>query len=416
MYSNTVLPVLGPIFGHASDGDARRRRLMLLDLASELGVRYQPIPRRDGFFLTCTSHPTDQGFSISGLHDQDYIHNHKKLVNHLHHASRNIKMGPYVVHNNFIVFVHDNFPFCEHGLSVEDILRNDRQNWASAQKVSFSKIRDCLEVIIRGRPGHGPDPSVTGTKIFLNIIWYYVEIFCSEKASLRDRIMYAGCVTHFLGIWRNWVSITEGMNHTKNFISRETYCDILISTHFATSLICYMSEQMPDSPCHLSLSGTDVCENFFSKNGQWVGNRHNYTFGRMGQNVGHMVRMEQIRVDPNAPSFAKPHPKGELIWSKQYTGEWQKADLTAYPSIAESGDAWREGREMAIALAKQASMLPQDGHSNEDNGDDPDNDDLPVWATHAFNHHGNRPADLLPKSNPGEDTDSNHEDFDDQGR
>ena len=34
--------------------------------------------------------------------DQDSIHNHKKLVNHLDHQSRSMRMGPNLIHLNHV--------------------------------------------------------------------------------------------------------------------------------------------------------------------------------------------------------------------------------------------------------------------------------------------------------------------------
>ena len=47
----------------------------------------------------------------------------------------------------------------------------------------------------------------------------------------------------------------------------------------------------------------------------------------------HMIRLEQIWVDPAAPEFARSHPKAEVIWAKQYVqlADVQLADLTNYP-------------------------------------------------------------------------------------
>ena len=76
------------------------------------------------------------------LCDQDYIHNHKKLLNPLDHATRVLTMGPYLVHMNSLKLIHDVFPLDEHGLGSSDIERRDRQNWASMQKLSFPKVRN----------------------------------------------------------------------------------------------------------------------------------------------------------------------------------------------------------------------------------------------------------------------------------
>ena len=77
MWKKHVENNLGPIGGHSSDGDSRIRQIMLKDYSSTSVLRYQ-IPwegwRLIGLYNGC---------NLIGLHDQDYIHNDKKLVNPL---------------------------------------------------------------------------------------------------------------------------------------------------------------------------------------------------------------------------------------------------------------------------------------------------------------------------------------------
>lgn len=60
-----------------------------------------------------------------------------------------------------------------------------------------------------------------------------------------------------------------------------------------------------------------------------------------------MIHLEEIRVDPLAPEFTKPHPKQESIWSQQYVQPLNKADLVAYPNI---------GTEKLAEYARRGSM------------------------------------------------------------
>ena len=183
------------------------------------------------------------------------------------------------------------------------------------------------------RQGRPPDITLLGTKTYLSIIWYYVEIFCSCVASLTTRIKYAAIVTHFLAIWRNWIHRHRNLKLPVNFISRETYTDVILSCHFAVMLIVYMRDNFPQEDCCLDKTGSDVLEDFWSKNGQWVGNHHNYTFGDLRHNTSLMIRLEEIRVDPSAPEFVKPHPKQESIWGQQYERPINMANLQEYPTI-----------------------------------------------------------------------------------
>ena len=288
----------------------------MLQLAtSNLGRRYRPIPIELGFVLSCRKFETEIGYVIRDVCDQDYIHNHKKLLNPLDHASRVLMLGNYLVHMNHVQLVYEMFPIPDHGLGVDDIQRRGRQNWRSAQKLTFPQVRNCLEILMEGRvEGYPRNPSLLGIKTYLYVVWLYVEIFCSSVASLRRPIMYAATVTHFLAIWHNYVHQNERLSLKQNFITRETYQDVVISCQFAVILICYMRDNFPEQQCCLELSGSDCLEDFWSKNGQWVGNHHNYCFRDLRRNTSHMIHLEEIRINPDAPDFAKPHPKQESIW------------------------------------------------------------------------------------------------------
>ncbi|CAG2238803.1 unnamed protein product [Mytilus edulis] len=259
---------------------------------------------------------------------------------------------------NHVEKVIQEFSLFQHGLTREHVRRNrDRQNWKIAQELSFKKVQDCLDILIAGNENVPPDPSVRGTKAFLKIVYHYVEIFFSPSASLKIRITYAGFVAHFMGIWRNFVHKHQQLTLTKNFLSRETYTDILISVHFAVILICFSRDNFPQQKCELSIVGSDCCEDFFSKNGQFVGNHHVYPYAQMFRNVSHMIRLNQIEVDDNAPAFAKAHIKQENVWHRQAHGGIL-CSLLDYPALGTEIWDWKEGIQMARILARNLGMGP----------------------------------------------------------
>ena len=135
--------------------------------------------------------------------------------------------------------------------------------------------------------------------------------------------------------------------------------DTLTSCYFAVSFICYCRDVFPDMECHLDQSGTDCCETYFSTMGQWVGNKHNYSFGDMRRNQAHCIRLEEIRSSNNGINFPKPHPKGESIWHKQYESGCQKVNLREYPQDGEEFLAWKEGMQEARKLALSVGMKPE---------------------------------------------------------
>jgi hypothetical protein len=145
---------LGPIIGHSSDGDSRRRQLMLKDYSSTTGIRYQ-IPW-EGWRLTGLY----DGFKVTGLHDQDYIHNGKKLVNPLFSGRRDLIIGQEVVNFNHVKMVYNTFKVDDHKLKIEDIERIDRQNWGSTQHIASRHVQRCLKDM---RGTCGPKERTLGT-------------------------------------------------------------------------------------------------------------------------------------------------------------------------------------------------------------------------------------------------------------
>ena len=403
LFENELEATLGPLIGHSSDGDSRRRKLMLQLMRSNEGLRFQPIPQDLGFVLGCRKELKGHTYVLRDLGDQDYIHNHKKLLNPLDHSSRVLMMGNNTVHMNHLQLVYDTFSHHEHGLGLDDVNRRDRQNWRSVQKLTFLRVQNCLQRLIDGdEDGRRPDPSLNGTLTYLKVIWNYVEIFCSKVRTLYQRIVSAALVVHFLGIWNNFVLREPTLSTKKNFISRETYQDTIISCHFAVILISYMGDNFVDVDCRLDLTGSDNVESFWSDNGQWVGNHHNYHYGELQSNVSHMIRLEQIKTDPEAPEFAKPHPKQECIWNSQYPPEEFAASLRDYPTHGEQIQAWKEGIHLARKLAVKVGMGPANyrGGNGEDNdsddggdggpdSDDDNSDDSASWFYKPFKYAGN---------------------------
>ena len=68
------------------------------------------------------------GFKVTRLHDQDYIHNGKKLVNLLFHGQRDLIVGQELISFNHVRMVYKKFKVDDHKIKIEDIERVDRQN------------------------------------------------------------------------------------------------------------------------------------------------------------------------------------------------------------------------------------------------------------------------------------------------
>ena len=68
------------------------------------------------------------GFKVTGLHDQDCIHNDKKLVNPLFSVRRDLIVGEELISFNHVRMVYKNFKVDDRKLKIEDIERICSQN------------------------------------------------------------------------------------------------------------------------------------------------------------------------------------------------------------------------------------------------------------------------------------------------
>ena len=99
-FKNSLEDVVGPLVGHSSDGDSRRRKVMVQLMLSDDGDRFSPIPEAEGFVFPARKEPAHSGYVLRDIGDQDPIH----LV------SRVLQIGPrYSVLMNHIEMVTQKF-------------------------------------------------------------------------------------------------------------------------------------------------------------------------------------------------------------------------------------------------------------------------------------------------------------------
>ena len=176
-YNQFLFDMLRPLVGHASDGDSRCRKLhletdflllghvILLNVKILFSVGNWSIFKGKCLLLICLTRTS-------------YI-TVKKLVNDLMHPSRVLSLGGNLCFMNHLQLLinNDNLTRFYHGLQQTDVDRKDRMNWESAQRILFSKVRDCLSKIDRGEVL--PQENTSRTIAHLEMTWRYIEIFYS---------------------------------------------------------------------------------------------------------------------------------------------------------------------------------------------------------------------------------------------
>ncbi len=338
-YKQIVFPITRcPLSSKASDGDSRRAKAMEIIAYGDGNEKYGLNTPSFTAFGHLKRNESGEVYSLD-IQNQDYIHCGKKLSYPLDHAKRILMLGPHMAHISHLELVAQQFDIAVHGLRNEDVHRTDRQNWASAQRMYFPRVRDCLLEIENGdRP-----EDVMGTRIYLEICWKFVEIFCSFCATLLERVAYASEVTNFLRLWRWWVYKNPNLTLANNFLTRQCFQHVVLSCHAAVLLIMGARDYAPDYPICLAKCGSDCCEDHFSDQGSFVENEHTYTFRAMLQNKANMDTLLKVKANPTGPKIPKRHKKQENIWDKGNPKPDHPPDMKDWPTDRALTQAWELG-------------------------------------------------------------------------
>ena len=284
MYEKHLRKVLGPLVGHGSDGDSRRRHLMarycLANVKKE--EKYGLIHKALTLAGSCTKDAeTGQVTSIKDIPDQDYYHVAKKLLNCASHAARTLQLGPrLIVHFNVVTQAMSQFEPMEHGLKGGDDSRKGfrAMDWRSLIRLVRTKFLTVLERLVDGEQGaRAPDPAAAGMLQFLKLIRRYVSIFASRKESIRERVVSASYVLTYLRLWRQWTKQQPDLVLKHHFITREAFQDTVLSCH-AFLLMCQAHRDIaPGHPATPDRMGSNCVEICWSDLGGWVRNKRVYS-------------------------------------------------------------------------------------------------------------------------------------------
>ena len=378
--STHLRQVLGPMIGHASDGDSRRRRLQLADMTPTSGIRFRPSNCR-GFALTGHvngAHASD----ISGLHSQDPIHNGKKLINVIFSARRSLFLGSHLIsisHLNQILETYG--PSC--GLTSKDVLRKDRQNWASAQRLCRSRVL----ALLKSHNATTGEPCL-GSYYYLRMVWRFIHIFFSKTATIRRRIFLCSYVIHFLVRWKWWIKVHRTLTCAENFITTEAYTDVLIACHQAILIVRLYSKMNNNNPICFEKIGSDCCEKFFSAMGSWVTNKRTYDPATMALQSKKHRRLQWIMNEQDGPVWSSKK-RTKDAWDKEFEDGCDATpapdfDLTSclsnYKDISDAviSELWSSGDNQAKDDLEALGMKPTatTHHVRADNSGEP----FPWWS------------------------------------
>ena len=359
LYDKHLSKVLGPRTSPASDGDTRRR------LAFLQGSLTVPPPTQ--YTLTAqgfTHHGTktmDLNGSVQGATmtlDQDYFHNGKKMINSWANASRTLKMGPdKTAAMQHVVQLLNAVPRQQHGINKTDTDRQGSKamDWPSCQRL-FTLHALATMKTQRDLPGQAGQSFLAGDIRFLSLTRDYISMFMDQRMPHRTRVKIAARVATYLRLWHVWVLHTPGITKETDFITREAFQDVVLSCHFVVLLIKIFRDFHPNVGIPFDLTGTDVCEDYFSSLGSWNMNKRTYTIREALQTTRSQIRLKVLESVGNVKI-----PKRKTRQKANWDGEEHKdhpTDTTIYPTEVEMQDDWAQGVAQAYQMAEEDRMQP----------------------------------------------------------
>lgn len=102
---------------------------------------------------------------------------------------KTLQLGGDIATIGHIGMIFNKYTQDQHGLKMVDVKRDDRQNWAYAQRLCTTKVRRCLQLLRDANDVHREH--TLGTEKYLEICSDYVDTFLSPTLDLRSRIVMA---------------------------------------------------------------------------------------------------------------------------------------------------------------------------------------------------------------------------------
>ena len=160
------------------------------------------------------------------------------------------------------------------------------------------------------------------------------------------------------------------ISFAKNCIPMQTFLDIQMSVHFVVLLVIQFRENFPALPVPLHLTGSDSCEQFFSKVGGMKGHERSYDLAELVECATNLNRLGAMEVSQGLVGAGKSHKKHSMIWMTKLHPLQEgvlapsQADYTRIVTDAEVVVALKEGFVLAQNSATECQMNPSTSASN----------------------------------------------------
>ena len=126
-------------------------------------------------------------------------------------------------------------------LHAQDLYYRDKQRWDAVRRLCgldshSAKNSDIITELKK-------TPELLGVAMYLTFMSYYVQIFAGENETTDPIIQKCAWIFAFLAVWKLMVTRTPELTHKKNFLTHETFTDVVISVTNLVLLIVLFREK-----------------------------------------------------------------------------------------------------------------------------------------------------------------------------
>lgn len=257
-------------------------------------------------------------------------------------ASILLPIGKALISISHLKQLINNVEKAEHGIVMKDICPDDRQNYASLEKIMQPRVLDSLSKHVVGSDG---------TVMYLKLCEKITSSMTAEDLSPLERIYKIWYATYFLRIWRKWLEKSERYTIQNNFVTRPAYASVEIN---ATNLVLLTKKFRDKNIENLYLSilfNSQPCEEIFRQfrsMGTLNYTKINFTLLELFHLVGR-VELENEIVYMNLADTNILFPRNKI----------NKAKLNQFklPSDTEISDTLNQAKKSAIEDAEKFGMI-----------------------------------------------------------
>lgn len=186
---------------------------------------------------------------------QDMIHIGTKLRNRILKLALVLPMGKKLVAVTHIKMLLGSASKEIHGLIYNDVCPQDRQNYASLEKIMRPRVIQSLEQYVTDSEA---------TVEYLKMCKLVTSSFLDRDLEPIERVYRLWKAVYFLRAWRKWLKKPENIyNIDENFISANAYTCIEINAHGLIQLIQRLRDSSKSELFIPNLFASQPCEHVF---------------------------------------------------------------------------------------------------------------------------------------------------------